>query len=101
MKFRKQRASGTGDGRWSLSRQVLLGFGAAALIIGLLHVELERWLETSEVRRQIREQSEQTAALLAAISVDAMIVEDQLFLETIIEQAVGHNSAKWVSPSLT
>ncbi len=93
MKFAKPTTPGTDDRRWSLSRQVLLGFGAAALIIGFLFGELERWLETSELQQQIHEQSRQTAALLAAISVDAMITEDQPLLETIVEQAVGNNPA--------
>ncbi len=93
MKFAKQATSGTGGRRWSLSRQVLLGFGVAALIIGFLFGELERWLETSELQQQLHEQSRQTAALLAAVSVDAMITEDQPLLETIIEQVVGSNPA--------
>ena len=93
MRFAKQTTSGTGDRRWSLSRQVLLGFGVAALIIGLLFGELERWLETSELQQQIHEQSRRTAALLAAVSVDAMITEDQPLLETIIEQVIENNPA--------
>ena len=50
-----------------------------------------RRVEITKLTEDLRKQSARTTALLAAVSIDAVISEDTPLLETIIEQSIKYS----------
>ena len=76
---------------WKLSLQAFVALSIAVLIVAFLSGEVVRRAETTKLTEDLREQSVRTTALLAAVSIDAVISEDIPLLETIIEQSFKYS----------
>lgn len=73
---------------WRLSYQIILALAGAAVIVGFLFGEAVRYFETERLKTELQSETQRTADLLGAVSIDALITEDGPLLETIIQQAV-------------
>ena len=71
-----------------LWKQMAGALGIAILIVGYGSGKLIRQFETHHVLTTLEMQSDKTAALLSAVSVDAAIGQDIPLLETITKQAI-------------
>jgi signal transduction histidine kinase/ActR/RegA family two-component response regulator len=79
--------------RWPLWGQLTLAIGAAMLLLGVLAGAYVRALESQYLLTGLQAQNQRTFALLAAATLDAVMAENHLVLETIVTQAVHQDPA--------
>ena len=74
--------------RWPLWGQITLALGGAMLLMSMLAGAYVRALETRYLLQALQTQSQRTFALLAAVTLDAIIAEDRPVLETMVTRVI-------------
>src|SRR5215471_785918 len=74
--------------RWPLWGQITLALGGAMLLMSVLDGVYVRALETRYGLNALQTQSQRTFALLAAVTLDAIIAEDRPVLEIIVTRVI-------------
>jgi hypothetical protein len=73
---------------WPLWLQIALALFIALLLVNLITASLVRKMMGEFELEQVRQQSRNTFALLAATTIDAVITEDIPLLETVVTQSL-------------
>ena len=73
---------------WPLWLQIALALLIALLLVNLITASLVRKVMGEFELEQVRQQSHNTFALLAATAIDAVITEDIPLLETVVTQSL-------------
>lgn len=76
-----------GSGHWRLIWQLVAAVAVVTAILAVTFGEVVRSIETRSLEEELSIRSEQTVTLISAVILDAIIVEDQPLLETIVAQA--------------
>ena len=74
--------------RWPLWGQITLALGGAMLLMSVLDGVYVRALETRYGLNALQTQSQRTFALLAAVTLDAIIAEDRPVLEIMVTRVI-------------
>ena len=74
--------------RWPLWGQITLALGGTMLLMSVLAGVYVRAFETRYVLNTLQTQSQRTFALLAAVTLDAIIAEDRPVLEIIVTRVI-------------
>ena len=85
---------------WPLWLQIALALFIALLLVNLITASLVRNVMGEFELEQVREQSHNTFALLAATTIDAVITEDIPLLETVATQSL-QQSPNMIALSIT